>query len=133
MPVKLSAALIEEARSSAKLFHRSLTSQIEHWATLGRAIETRLSGDAVTSLLEGRSGSLKITDVAEPSQRNQVVAALAAFLNQSPEVENHSWLAELSEGGIPLYGTKEGGSEVVRRDPDGREMPITFDTKAVAL
>lgn len=132
MPVKLSGALIEEARDSAKLFHRSLTSQIEHWATLGRAIEARLSVDAVASLLENHGSSLKITDVADPSQRQQVVAALAGFLSQSPEAKNHSWLTELSEQGIPLFGTKEGGSEIVRRDPSGREVLVNVEKAAAA-
>lgn len=37
--VKLTRPLVEEARREADLFHRSLGGQIEHWATLGRAVE----------------------------------------------------------------------------------------------
>ena len=65
MPVKLSAELVEEARSSAKLFHRSLTAQIEHWATLGRVIESQLPGDALSQLLKRMGGTMKIGRVAE--------------------------------------------------------------------
>ncbi len=131
MPVKLSGELVEEARHSAKLFHRSLTSQIEHWATLGRALEARLPADAVAHLLESRGGSMKITDVAEPSQRRQVMAALTEFLAQTPEAADHSWLAELSAQGIPLYGTKAGRSEIVRREPNGNEEPVTSKASLV--
>lgn len=124
MPVKLSGDLVAEARHSAKLFHRSLTGQIEHWATLGRALESRLSGDALAPLLATGSDSLKITQVAEPGQRQQVMAILAEFLDQEPETANHPWLAELGAQGIPLYGTKSGSAEIFRRDPDGKEMPV---------
>jgi len=60
------------------------------------------------------------------------VAALVEFLSQSPEAKNHSWLAGLSEQEIPLYGTKEDGSEIVRRDPSGREVPVNVEKAAVA-
>lgn len=56
MPVKLSGELVEEARSSATLFHRSLTGQIEHWAAIGRAVEAQLPGDALARLLERWAG-----------------------------------------------------------------------------
>lgn len=123
MPVKLSGELVEEARHYAKLFHRSLTSQIEHWAALGRALEARLSADALAPLLEKSEGSMKITQVAEPNQRQQVMAVLTEFLKQTPAATDHSWLAELSAQGIPLYGTKAGRSGIIRRNPDGKETP----------
>ena len=69
MPIKLSGELVEDARSSAKLFHRSLTGQIEHWATIGRAIESQVSGDALAQLLERIGGTMKIGRVAEAGQR----------------------------------------------------------------
>lgn len=38
--VKLSAALVDDARASAETMRRSVASQIEYWATLGRALES---------------------------------------------------------------------------------------------
>ena len=38
-PVKISDRLLARAREEAKGAHRSVTAQIEHWATLGRAVE----------------------------------------------------------------------------------------------
>ena len=92
-------------RSSAKLFHRSITGQIEHWATLGRAIESQVTGDALAQLLQRIGGTMKIGHVAESSQRQQVAAVLAEFLAQAPGAADNSWLREMSARGIPLYGT----------------------------
>ena len=38
-PVRLSAALVQEARETGQLMERSIASQIEYWARLGRAVE----------------------------------------------------------------------------------------------
>jgi hypothetical protein len=37
--VKLSASLVNQARDAAQTMRRSIASQIEYWATLGRALE----------------------------------------------------------------------------------------------
>ena len=105
MPIKLSGALVEEARRSAKLFNRSLTGQIEHWATLGRAIESQVSGETITRLLQQIGGTMKIGQVAGADQRQQVATVLAGFLAQSPGAEDNAWLHEMTAKGIPVYGT----------------------------
>lgn len=38
--VKLTAALVDDARAAALIMRRSVASQIEYWATLGRALES---------------------------------------------------------------------------------------------
>ena len=38
--VKLAAALVDDARASALTMRRSVASQIEYWATLGRSLES---------------------------------------------------------------------------------------------
>jgi len=116
MPIKLSGELVENARNSAKLFHRSLTAQIEHWATLGRVVESQMSGEAVTELMEREGGAMKIGRAAEPDQRRQVAAILSDFLSRSPKAREQPWLHELSVRGIPLYGmTAAEPKKVVRR------------------
>ncbi len=118
MPIKLSGELVEEARRTAKTFHRSLTGQIEHWAALGRAIESQLPGGAVAQLLERVGGPLKISHVAEAGQRQQVAAVLIEYLSQSSSAADTSWLTELSKRGVPLYGTTEAEpGRIVRREP----------------
>lgn len=37
--VKLSAALVNQAREAAQTMRRSVASQVEYWATLGKALE----------------------------------------------------------------------------------------------
>ena len=105
MPIKLSGDLVDDARNSAKLFHRSLTGQIEHWAALGRAIESQVSGDALAQMLQRIGGTMKIGRVAEAGQRQQLVAVLAEFLTNAPNAVDNSWLREMSTRGIPVYGT----------------------------
>ena len=118
MPVKLSGELVEEARQSAKVFHRSLTGQIEHWAALGRVIESQMPGDTVVQLMGRVGGTLKIGSVVEAEQRREVAGVLAGFLAQSTEAIDQAWLNELSGRGVPLYGTTAAEpGKIVRREP----------------
>jgi hypothetical protein len=54
-PVKLSTSLILDARLVSEITQRSIASQIEFWARLGRAIEPLLQG--VQSLALSRAGA----------------------------------------------------------------------------
>ncbi len=65
--VKLNSRLVDEARREADLFHRSLGSQIEHWAQIGRAFENTDGASAarVRAALEGR---LKMDDLSAAEQ-----------------------------------------------------------------
>ena len=55
-PVRLSAALVQEARETGQLMERSIASQIEYWARLGRAVEGVLRIEQAQSLM--RRGDL---------------------------------------------------------------------------
>ena len=37
--VRISESLVNEARKFSKIDHRSLTGQIEHWASIGKCVE----------------------------------------------------------------------------------------------
>ena len=54
--VKLKADLVDEARKEAETFNRSVGGQIEHWARLGRALESTpgMPVERVRETLEGR-------------------------------------------------------------------------------
>ena len=56
-PVKVSDALILDARLTGEVAERSIAGQIEFWARLGRAIEPLLRGDQVLALR--RTGDLR--------------------------------------------------------------------------
>jgi len=49
-PVKVSDALVLDARLMGEATQRSIAGQIEFWARLGRAVETLLRGDQVLAL-----------------------------------------------------------------------------------
>lgn len=118
MPVKLSGELVETARSSAKRFHRSLTGQIEHWATIGLIVESQLSGDKVAQLLSQVGESMKINQATESVHRKEIAAVLGDFLAQSAAAKEHDWLDELRAKGVPLYGTTAAEpGKIVKREP----------------
>jgi hypothetical protein len=56
-PVKISNALVLDARLTAEVAERSIAGQIEFWARLGRAIEPLLRGDKALALR--RAGDAK--------------------------------------------------------------------------
>jgi len=113
LPIKLSGALVKEAKMSAKVFRRSLTGQIEHWATLGKVIESQMSGESVTRLLQQTGGTLKIANVDSANLRQTMAGVLAQFLRQSECGADTSWLRELTARGIPLYGTTAADPEKI--------------------
>jgi hypothetical protein len=56
MPVKLSDELVESARQEAASTDRSITGQIEHWAKIGRSVETVLRRQDIQALKRAPSG-----------------------------------------------------------------------------
>jgi hypothetical protein len=80
-PVKLSDALVLDARLAGEAFERSITGQVEFWARLGRAIEPLLQGTQVLALCRNAgaqplSGCLDSVD--SPAGRSRVARYLAA-------------------------------------------------------
>ena len=49
-PVKLSDALVLDARVAGESFERSIAGQVEFWAKLGRAVESLLQGGQALAL-----------------------------------------------------------------------------------
>lgn len=75
-PVKVSDALVLDARLVGEVAERSIAGQIEFWARLGRAIEPILRGDKVLALrragdVESLSECLRSVD--SPAGRQRVV------------------------------------------------------------
>ena len=82
-PVKLSDALVLDARVAGEAFQRSLTSQVEFWARLGRAIEPVLDGTHVLALSRNaavRPLSVCLQSVDTPEGRRRV----AEYLESRP-------------------------------------------------
>ena len=78
-PVKVSDALLLDARVAGEAVERSIAGQIEFWAKIGRALEPILRGDYVMALC--RSGNVKplsvcLASVDSPAGRQRVVEHL---------------------------------------------------------
>jgi hypothetical protein len=123
-PVKLSDSLIDAAREAAPLAHRSLAAQVEHWATLGRAIEGSLTSE--------QSAILKRGAVQEPAARPYAptpavnpASVLAAALEHAVSPEFAAQVrASLSQLKGPKYGThKDHPGYLVRYEADGTLTP----------
>ena len=74
-PVKVSDALLLDARVAGEAVERSIAGQIEFWAKIGRALEPLLRGDHVLALC--RSGNVKpladcLESVDSPAGRRRV-------------------------------------------------------------
>src|SRR6266498_3258497 len=78
-PVKISDALVLDARLTGEVAERSIAGQIEFWARLGRAIEPLLRGDLVIALR--RAGDARLLSecfksVDSPEGRRRVAEQL---------------------------------------------------------
>ncbi|MGZ3238867.1 MAG: TA system antitoxin ParD family protein [Burkholderiaceae bacterium] len=61
--IRISDRLYESALADSELLHRSLAQQVEHWAEVGRALETTgLDVNAIKSLLGINQGTLEYGD-----------------------------------------------------------------------
>lgn len=81
-PVKLSDALVLDARVVSGIAERSIAGQIEFWANLGRAIEPVLDGARALAL--ARSGRVRplskcLANADSPAGRGRVSEYLASI------------------------------------------------------
>ncbi len=110
-PVKVSDALMLDARLMGEATQRSIAGQIEFWARLGRAVETLLRGDQMLALCQ--SGKAK---------------PLSACLNSIDAIEGRKRLAEhLKSLPYPHYEPAPGSPGLlVRIEADGRRTTGRF-------
>jgi hypothetical protein len=97
-PVKVSDRLLAMAREEAKGTHRSATAQIEHWATLGRAIEVLVAYSQVLALKRAGQALPVPTFVS----RDEVHDLLARLVE---DVDREAVKARIRYAGTPLYTT----------------------------
>ena len=103
-PVKLSDALVLDARLTAEVAERSIAGQIEFWARLGRAIEPLLRGDRALALR--RAGDFK---------------PLSACFRAADSPEGRHRVAEhLKTRPFPHYEPADAPGWLVRIDAKGK-------------
>lgn len=80
-PVKISDALLLDARKAGEVMHRSINGQIEYWAQLGRSIERLLNGQEIHRLRAAAPPpklSEILATIGEPAGRARLQAVLDA-------------------------------------------------------
>ena len=82
-PVKLSDALVLDARIAAKARQRSIAGQVEYWASLGRSMEDLLDG-ATQRRLQRRAGTQSLSHLVETVEKPEGRARLDAYLEGEP-------------------------------------------------
>lgn len=106
--LKLSDDLVDEARQEAKAADRSLTSQIEHWARLGRKVERLLRHEDVLALKRTAEEPLP-----EPTR-----GALLAVLRRIASDDRRKELSGRLKEGRTVYQAA-GNGRIERIEPDG--------------
>lgn len=108
-PVKLSDALVLDARLTADLSQRSIAGQIEFWAQLGRAIEPLLRTPELLALRragETRPLSELIAEVGTPTGSAKLADHLAArpFPHYEPGPPGSGLILRIDEDGTRTLG-----------------------------
>jgi hypothetical protein len=117
-PVKLSDALVLDARLAGEVQERSIAGQVEFWAKLGQSVDLLLKGRQVNALRRmGQPESLaeRLTSVDSPAGR----ARVEAYLQTRP-------YPHYKEGGQPglLIRIDEDGTQTVGRFVNRVFMPV---------
>ena len=117
IPVKVSDRLLALARKEAESTHRSATAQIEHWATLGRAVEVLAAYREVLAL-KRVGNALPMPAFVAREAVHDVLAALVA----DPDRERVK--ARIRAAGGALYTTdaRQPG-RVAEIEASGRRTP----------
>jgi hypothetical protein len=100
-PVKISDSLLALAKEEARTTHRSATAQIEHWATLGRAVEAMLAYRDVLALK--RAG--EALPIPATVTRDEVESRLARLVEDG---DREGVRARIRAAGAPLYAAAPG-------------------------
>ena len=113
MPVKLSGALIQSARSSADLDDRSVAAQVEHWARLGQKMERILPLDLVQQV--------KNTETLSAGDGERLLTAITAFFGNPKKVDLIA--ATIFQNDLPAYeGDPDDIDGIVQVWPNGKRL-----------
>ena len=112
-PVKVSDRLLAFAREEARGAHRSATAQIEHWATLGRAVEVLVAYMEVLALK--RAGqSLPIPKFVRREEVHDVLARLV------DDPDRQAVKSRIRAAGTPVYTSDaDHPGSIVETQADG--------------
>jgi len=108
-PVKLSDALVLDARLAAQADERSIAGQVEFWARLGRSVEMLLQGQQVLALRRSAStrplsACLDSVDSTEGRQRVASWLDSEPFPHYQPHPDRPGLLVRIDEDGHQVPG-----------------------------
>lgn len=127
-PVKLSDALVLDARLAGEVTERSIAGQVEFWARLGRSVETLLKGEQILMLSRNaqvRPLSSCLASVDSPEGQKRTAAWLAS--QPFPHYEPHP-----AKGGL-LIRTDENGKRTVGRFVKRQFKAVRVTTRSRAV
>jgi ribosomal protein L17 len=130
IPVKVSDKLMALARAESANAHRSATAQIEHWATLGRAVEVMAAYLEVLALKRiGRSVPMptlvtadeireRLSTLVTDDDRARVKARIAAAapVRYTSEPTRPGRVVEIRADGTRVVGRLKGRRFVADKD-----------------
>jgi hypothetical protein len=123
-PVKVSDALMLDARVAGEIVERSMAGQIEFWAKIGRALEPLLRGDQVLALC--RAGSVKpLSDCLESVDSTAGRRRVFEHLKTRPYPH---YEAATNSPGL-LVRIEADGKRTVGRFVNRQFQPIRISTK----
>ncbi len=108
-PVKLSENLVLDARVVGETSERSIASQIEFWARLGRAVESVLRTETVLRLKRRGealplSACLGSVDTASGRERVRVHLASGPYPHFEPAADRPGLIVQIDEDGTRTVG-----------------------------
>jgi len=108
-PVKLSDALVLDARLAGEIVERSIARQVEFWARLGRSVELLLEGRQVLALCRNatvRPLSACLESVDSPEGRQRVTDFLQSqpFPHYQPHPHRAGMLVRIDTDGRRTVG-----------------------------
>jgi hypothetical protein len=108
-PVKLSEALVLDARIAGEAQERSIAGQVEFWAKLGRSVELMLNGEQVMALRRNAgtrplSEALAAVDTPEGRKRVGDVLARQPFPHYKQYSGQPGLLVRIDEDGTETVG-----------------------------
>ena len=124
-PVKLSAALVLDARLTGQAVRRSIAGQIEFWANVGRAIEPLLQGTVALALCRAGkacplSDALESVDSAEGRERLSKYLANQPYPHYEPVPGSAGMLIRMEANGKRTVGRFVNRRFVVSRAAEMR-------------
>jgi len=108
-PVKLSDALVLDARLVGEATERSIAGQVEFWARLGRSVDLLLQGQQVFRLCQNAavqplSSCIESVDSAEGRKRVAAYLQSQPFPHYEPSPQKPGLLVRIEEDGTRTVG-----------------------------